>query len=153
MVMPKLEITKERLMDNSWAVSQLLLGHWEESAKNKHLMRLNPNVGEYQLLEDSNQLLSLFARDGDQIVGYSVNIIRPHLHYCELIVAYNDVIYVHPDYRNSPVGLRIIKETEEQCKEAGAKLMIWHAKEDTALEKILRRKDYPVQEIIFSKEL
>lgn len=131
----------------------LLEDHWEESAKNKRLMVLKPNREAYQKLEDGGNLVSLFAFVDDVIVGYSVNIVVPHIHYVDLITAHNDVIFVSKEYRNSVLGLRLIKATEEECAKAGARLLLLHAKEDTPLSKILPRKGYGVQDIIYSKEL
>lgn len=151
--MENLNIVKQALMPVADQLPGLFENHWDEVAKNKHLMKLAPQVEKYRKLEAEGLLVCLFARSGEVIVGYSINIITPHLHYQELTVAQNDVIYVHPAFRTSSLGLRLIKATEEACAEAGAQLMLMHAKEDTPFAKILPRKGYGVQDIIFSKEL
>lgn len=150
---PSLKIVQDtvhKLLENA---GDLFYEHWQESARNKQLMVLKPDVEGYTMLENSGKLVTLYAYIGDVLVGYSCNIITNHLHYADLTVAYNDVIFIHPDYRDTPVGLRLIKETEKSCKEKGASLILWHAKENTALSKILPRMKCKVQEIIFSKEL
>lgn len=134
-------------------VTGLLEAHWEESAKNKKLMVLKPNKAAYEAMERNNTLLCLFAFAGEEIVGYSANIIVPHIHYVDLITAHNDVIFISKEYRNSTLGLRLIKATEEECAKVGAKLLLLHAKENTSLSRILPRKGYGVQDIIYSKEL
>ena len=49
--------------------------------------------------------------------------------------------------------MRLIKETERMAKERGVQLMLWHAKPNTALEKMMPRLGYGVQDIIFSIQI
>lgn len=148
-----LRILETTIADKIEHVPTLLDAHWHESARNKHLMVLKPDVERYQALEAAGSLLSLVAYVGDEIVGYSVNIISRHLHYADLIVAHNDVLFVAKEYRDKPLGLRLIRETERACKARGAHLMLWHAKEGTPLDQILPKMGCKVQEIMYSKEL
>lgn len=127
--------------------------HWEEIAKNKKLMKLAPDIEKFKAIEQSGNLLSLFAMKNDKVIGYSVNIISQHLHYKELTTAYNDLLYLDRDYRKTSLGGELIAETERKCRERGAKIMLFHAKENTSLCKILPNKSYNTHEIIFSKEL
>lgn len=140
----------ETLYDNMY---EMFAEHWDEVAKNKHLMVLKPDHQAYLNLQANNSLLVLIAYDGDRIVGYSVNIKSQHIHYADLCCMYNDIIFITKDYRATPLGLRIIKRTEEESKKVGAKLMYWHAKQDSALDKILPRMKCKVQEIVYTKEL
>ena len=132
---------------------ELLEDNWIDVAKNKELMVLSPDKEKYRMLEANNQLICIAAKIDDVLVGYSVNILQYHLHYSNLFYCNNDVIYLHKDLRDNPLGLRLIKHTEKLAKERGAKLMLWHAKENTALDKLLRRMNCKVQDIIHSKEL
>lgn len=127
--------------------------HWDEVAKNKQLMKISPDYERYAALGKLGKLKSLVAYRGDEVVGYSVNILDKHLHYSDLAVAYNDLLFVKKEYRNSPVGLRLIRQTEKYMAEEGAQLMFWHAKEQTSLAKILPALRYNTHEIMFSKEL
>lgn len=147
-----LNIIQAPLPDDFSMFDELIQEHWEESAKNKQLMVLAPNYDVYRDLEAKGNLVNLFAFVDGKVVGYSVNILTPHLHYKNLLTSMNDIIFISKPYRDTPLGLRLIKQTEIACKAAGAKLMMWHAKENTPLEKILERK-YNVQDIVFSKEL
>lgn len=145
------EIPMTGRIDEIWA---LLAAHWDEVAKNKQVMVLKPDRERYEQLEKMGGLLCLAAIDPDgDIVGYSVCFIGPHIHYADLIVANNDVLFLREDLRPSSVGLRLIRETEKAARAKGARLMLWHAKENTALAKIMPRMGYGVQDIIFSKQL
>lgn len=135
-------------------VDALLRDHWEEVAKNKDLMALAPDWDRYAMLENSGNLFTLFALEGSRVVGYSCNVIDKHMHYKELTIASNDVLFVAPDQRGT-VGLRLINETEKHAKQQGAQLMLWHAKQDSQLDKLLKAKAkrYSVQDIIYSTPL
>lgn len=135
------------------AATALLEEHWQEVALNKDLMRLKPLPKVYEALEASGKLLSLGAFVGDELVGYSATLVVPHLHYGDLIYANNDVLFLAARHRHSSLGLRLIRETERQAKLRGARLMCWHAKPGSALDALLARKGYAVQDIIYSKEL
>jgi len=127
--------------------------HWEEIARNKGLMVLNPDAERYAALEAAGNLLCLSAWDGPELVGYSVTFISQHLHYAGLRYAQNDILFVTKAARHGKVGLQLIRETERAAKENGAKLLTWHAKQGTALEALLPRLKYGVHEVIYSKEL
>lgn len=130
----------------------LLAAHWEEVAKNKDLMVLKPNEANYDLAAANGQVFTLGVFDGEQLIGYSLNFFGQHLHYSELTVAENDVIYLVPEYRNAHVGALLIEQTELEAMRLGARLMLWHAKESTPLASILTRR-CDVQDIVFSKVL
>lgn len=148
-----MRIIETTIADKIEHVPGLLEAHWRESARNKHVMVLKPDVARYQTLEAAGALLSLVAYVDEAIVGYSVNIVSPHLHYADLLCAHNDVLFVAAEYRTTPLGLKLIRETERAACARGAHLMLWHAKQDTALSSILPKMGCKVQEIIYTKEL
>lgn len=148
-----MRIIETTIADKIEHVPGLLEAHWHESARNKHLMVLKPDVARYQTLETAGALLSLVAYVDEAIVGYSVNIVSPHLHYADLLCAHNDVLFVAAEYRTTPLGLKLIRETERAARARGVHLMLWHAKQDTALSNILPKMGCKVQEIIYTKEL
>lgn len=123
------------------ATEPLLDEHWQEVAKNKELMKLNPDWDKYRELDEAGKLTNCIAVDGGgSCVGYTVNFIVPHVHYKDLMVAYNDVIYLSPEYRASRVALRLMQETSRTAKAAGAQLLLWHAKPGTALDLTLAKR-------------
>ena len=133
--------------------SVLFEEHYEEIARNKEVMKLKPDKKAYRNLEEANQIFILSAWQDDVLIGYSVNFVLNHPHYADLLLAQNDLLYIKKEMRGSRAGLRLIKETETHATSLGCKLMLWHAKENTALGAILPRLIYGVQDIIYSKEL
>lgn len=135
-------------------LSDLLKEHWDEVAKNKEVMVLNPDKQAYEALEKAGMFFTLVAYRDEEVIGYSGNILYHHLHYKDLFYCLNDVLFVKKEYRNTTsAGLKLIKETEQTARALGAKLMIWHAKEQTTLAALLPRMKYNVQEVSFSKIL
>lgn len=127
--------------------------HWEEIARNKQVMVLEPHEPAYRALEDAGNLLILAAFKGEELIGYSVNFVLTHPHYAALTVCQNDLLFIDPKHRQGGAGIRLMRRTEQEGKVRGAQLMLWHAKESTPLADMLPRMGYGVQDIIFSKEL
>lgn len=125
--------------------------HYQELAIDKTLMVLKPDVERYKLLEQNGVMMILAAFVGGVMAGYSVNLITNNLHYSDLKMCQNDILFVASAHRAGRLGLKLIKETERQAKQRGAGIMLWHAKPGTALEAIAPKLGYRVQDIMFSK--
>lgn len=142
-------------VDEMLACEDGLFGeHWQEVAGFKKLMILAPDEECYRAAEAAGQLIVLAAFEGSTVVGYSVSIIKAHLHYRDLTVAVNDVLFLTPAMRSRGNGDALIAATEQHARERGAKLLFWHAKLNTALDIMLPRKHgYVLHEHIYAKEL
>ena len=127
--------------------------HYDEIARNKRIMKLKPNYKLYEALDSAGWLFIYVAMQDDVCIGYSMNMMMHHLHYADLKVAQNDILFVKKELRGGRLGLRFLKVTEDHARSEGCKLMLWHAKENTALSKLLPKLKYGVQEIMYSKEI
>ena len=127
--------------------------HYEEIARNKQIMKLKPNYQLYEALNSTGWLYIYVAMRDDVCIGYSMNIMMHHLHYADLRIAQNDILFVKKEFRGGRLGLRLLKATEDHARSEGCKLMLWHAKENTALAELLPKLKYGVQEIMYSKEI
>lgn len=144
------EIKATDKIEECW---DLLQQHREELTTNKDLMVLKPDLNTYKVLEDKNMLFTLALYDEDKIVGYSVNILNTNLHYSDLLIAQNDVLFIHKEYRNTKWGVKLIAETESMALGKQAKLMLWHGKPNTSFSELMPKLGYGVQDIMFSKVL
>lgn len=131
--------------------TELLRSHWDEIAREKDLMVLDPAWDRYLSLEQSGVLLSLGAYEDDTLVGYSVGLVVPHLHYQGLVYYQNDVLFVAPSHRRSRLGIDLIERTEAEAALRGARWHAWHAKKDSALDQLLSRRGYAVHDIIYAR--
>lgn len=136
-------------------IQDLLQAHWQELATDKELMVLKPDWDRYAVLEQAGVLYVLTARtDSGELVGYHAVMIDHNLHYSDMLVAVSDVLFLHPDYRQGRAGLRLIDLTEEIARNSGAVAILWRAKPNTTLDRILRRrKATAVQDISFLQRL
>lgn len=145
------DMTAEELLD---AGMVLFAQHREELTTDKALMVLNPCREIYLHIDSHGGMISLGAfTDDGALIGYSANTIGPNLHYADLLMYANDVLFVMPEHRGTSAGIRLIRETEARAKARGCQLMLWHAKPGTALDCLLPRMGCRVQDIIHSKVL
>ena len=144
------EASVQQMLDSA---TELFKEHYEEVALNKQVMVLEPFVEKYLALEAQNEIFVLALHSDDEVIGYSVNFLFNHVHYAKLKVCSNDLLFVKKEHRNGRAGYMLIKETEKFAKQRDAQLMFWHAKPNTALEKLMPRLGYGYQDIIFSKEI
>lgn len=149
----KTEIKLCTLADIEGYTDHLFEEHYEEIARNKEIMKLKPNWPMYYSLEEIGALFLHVATQGDEFIGYSINIVQHHLHYADLNYCQNDVLFIKKEFRGGRIGLRLMKATENHAKSLGCKLMLWHCKPNTPLNEILPRLKYGVQDVIYSKEI
>lgn len=138
--------------------ADLLAAHREELATDKEAMVLNPDAATYLALEATGDTIVLVALDmSGKIVGYSVNLIRPSLHYADLLVCTNDVIYLDPAYRGAKEGIALVMATENAARERSQPgrpmYMAWHAKPGTPLEQLLKSTGHHVQDVVYTRRV
>jgi GNAT superfamily N-acetyltransferase len=132
-------------------VDSLLSMHYEELTLNKDKIKLQPVWSRYAALEQAGAFVCFTARDDEKLIGYSAFFVNAHLHYEQTIVASNDVLFLHPDYRQGMTGIKLIKFSESQLKSMNVNKITWHAKHNTALIPILERLGYKNEEVVMGK--
>jgi len=134
--------------------ADLITEHWEELALNKDKIRLCPDVVKYKQLQDLNILHNVVVYKDDEIVGYSVLLVQPHLHYANDVYASVDVIYVSKNHRQSSVGARLLVTTEDYAKSIGVAVIMHHAKPYVPMIiRPLEKLGYTLYEQIYGKYL
>lgn len=131
----------------------LLQDHWEEIALNKEAIKLNPDWGAYYDLEESGALKIFTARSEGNLIGYFVVLCRKHLHYVDHVFAFNDILYVHKDYRKGLTGAKLMKFAEKCLKEDGVSVVIVNTKRHKPFDSLLEWLGYSHIENIYSKLL
>ena len=149
MAIPR-EIVASEWIDRAWP---LLEEHYAELATVPDIMLLKPDVERYQTLEANNSIFAIGMFDKEELVGYSVNIVCTNLHYGDLLMCQNDLLFVRKSHRRGMTGMRLITATERAAKERGVKMMLWHAKPGTTLDRMLPRLGYGIQDVIYSQVL
>lgn len=132
---------------------ELLQLHWKELALNQDKVFLKPDVTKYLQMQELGMLHNIVAYNtSNSVVGYSVLLLQPHMHYSDTVFASVDVVYVDPKHRNSSLGARLLIETEKLAKQCGAHVLVHHAKPYVPMIiKPLEKLGYSLYEHIYGK--
>lgn len=131
-------------------VRSMLLEHWQET-ESDFKDEPQPNMEAYKVCEDAGLVVAFGAFDGDEMIGYAVAFVVPHMHH-GFICAQHDLLFVKKEYRASRTGLILKRRLEEACVAKGAVRIFWHAKPGSTFSKILQ-KTCELEEYVFVKEL
>ena len=148
-----LDLKIESLFDILSEMELLTEQHYQEITLYKDKVKLNPDWLLYKKLEENNQFFLFTARVNCELVGYSAFFVKPHIHYKELIVASNDVLFLNKKHRTGLTGIKLIKYSEQKLKEFGANKITWHVKYSNDFRPILHRMGYADEDVIVGKML
>jgi GNAT superfamily N-acetyltransferase len=143
----------EKVLETKKELEVLLDKHYEELTLNKDVVKLKPIWSLYKELEDKNQFVLFTARDNNELIGYSAFFLKSHIHYEDLIVASNDVLFLKSEYRLGTTGIKLLKYSEQKVKELGANKITWHVKASNDFRPILHRMGYFDEDVIVGKIL
>lgn len=103
--------------------------------------RFDPDDARYFNLEAMNLMKLFTARYGDELVGYAVFLVAPHLHYKGVFWAMQDVLYVKPDHRG--VGaVRFMEWQDEELAREGVERILRDVAERHDYHRTLERLGY-----------
>jgi|SRR5580692_3148420 GNAT superfamily N-acetyltransferase len=130
----------------------LLERHYEEIALHKEFP-LMPDFDKYEHLHDGSKLAIVTAREDLKLIGYAVFFVVVNAHYQTMTVAANDIIFIDKPYRTGMTGIRLIAESEKHLRMLGVNRITWHVKPTLDWGKILERKGYAAEEVVWAKML
>jgi GNAT superfamily N-acetyltransferase len=142
---------RETLFDVIEEVQPLLAKHYDELCLRKDAMELKPRWDVYAALEQAGAFVILTARDDAGLAAYSAFFVNAHLHYANLMVAQNDVMYVVEEHRKGSVPMRLIRYCEAELRVIGAHKIVYHAKYSNNLAPLLGRLGYGNEEAMCAK--
>ena len=129
----------------------LLQAHYEEIAQARDIIKLDPDLNHYRAQERAKKLEVHTARFDGELVGYSVWLIGPHLHYKESLTAKSDVLFVDKRFRAGMLGVKFIKYTTEQIALRGVQRILMNTKKLHDFGMLLERQGFEPLETIYSK--
>lgn len=142
------------IVDNpaSWIpkLCKLLDLNWHETGLN---FEFKPDVEVYNKLYEAGFMYAVIALVDDEPVGYCSVMISPHAHNRDIVIAKNDALFVHPDYRNTLLPGRLIKVSEAESKKRGADSFYWHCKTNTGMANMLSNHGYSTAETVMVRGL
>lgn len=83
--------------------------HYEEIAVDKGMV-MKPDEPAYEALERAGQLHVLVGREHGRMVGYVTSVVRPHLHYADTLVGFEDAYFLTKEARRGFAGVTMIRE-------------------------------------------
>lgn len=108
------------------------------------------NVDVYNYL--ASDVRVFLALNEGSIVGYSIFRTVKHPHHIDKMVGFQDVLYIHPDFRKGFTGIRFYKYIENELKDKVDALIISHTfKKD--LSSVYNRMGYEPLEVTYMKEI
>ena len=126
--------------------------HYEELCVTKDFP-LSPDYEAYKRLADAGMLRCITVRADDEMIGYAMFFIRPHMHYSTCKTAFEDLYYIRPDYRRGRVGIRLFKYAEDVLKGIGVNRIIMHTKIHMDNSKLFEYLGYTWTDKLFTKIL
>lgn len=106
----KVKFKKEKFADILDELKPVFPEHWKEIANDQDSIPLDPDYETYLQLEEAGNFVVVTARlDNDEIVGYILTFVRPHLHYKTTLFGCVDIYYVKQEFRNGGVGLKFFE--------------------------------------------
>jgi GNAT superfamily N-acetyltransferase len=101
--------------------------HYDELCVTKDFP-LKPDYEAYGRLYMADMLRCITVRDNDELIGYAIFIVQPHLHYMTCRTAFEDIYFLKKECRKGRVGIRLFQFAEDVLKKDGVHRIIMHTK-------------------------
>lgn len=133
---------------------------WDESTKIKgptcafygeRDFNIEPNVDQYQKVQDVGALAIFVLRDEGKAVGYLVSVFYQTWHHRSILGVTVDCSYVEPEHRAHFWVLA--KAFEKEARRRGAGIIGWPTHVDGPLFEILKSKGYVGDDLVMEKRL
>ena len=139
----------ERFRDVYAEAQPLMTAHWEEIAKNKQLLHLNPNEKLYAQM--AANLVLVTARDAGKLAGYFLWVLVNHPHCADVRTAEEDLHYLRPEYRRGLTGYLFLKFASQAAIDAGAQLLIMREKVGHEHRAVMQRLNFAPTDIVYTR--
>lgn len=134
----------------------LLALHHEETS-DKFYGPLNPDLNIYETLEKAGALRIYTLREwnGNELAlkGYQVFFISKHHHSKDVILAQQDILFLHRDARKGSAGYRFIQWCGEKLKREGIHIIHQRISVRHNFGRLLERAGYELEDLTYSKKL
>jgi N-acetylglutamate synthase-like GNAT family acetyltransferase len=141
----------EKLADTREELEELLPLHWDEIARDKDIIKLEPDWATYENLERVGQFHMMVARYEGKMIGYAIYFVRPHLHYLSSLSAICDIYFIHPLFRSGRTGLNLFKEAEKSLKMRGVQKIFTGTKVFADKSVLFEHLGYRLTEKLYTK--
>lgn len=133
-------------------LKKLIEANYEELCVTKEFP-LMPDYEVYERIAKSGNITCIVCMDGDEVVGYVIFLIQPHLHYKTCLTAFEDIYYLKPEYRKGRIGIRMFKFAEDVLRSANVNRIIMHTKIHLDNSKLFEYLGYKHTDKLYTKIL
>jgi len=148
-----MDLREIRLFEHLEHMEPMLVDHWLALGKFPDLAPLKPDFATVLSLEEAGKILSIGAFDGEELVGYSVNILTNWMHSVDALMCQNVVLWLDVQHRAGSNGLRLIRQTERLARARGCDVFLLGARDDTVMFELLPKLKYTVHETVYARVL
>lgn len=146
-----ISFNEERISEMRELLEPLLEEHYKEVAMYQDHIDLNPNWEAYEAMEEiGNTRMYAMWRD-EELIGYNVFFVTPHMHYQDHEYAVNDVVYIHPDYRGTECTPEFFNYCEEMLQKEGISVISYHMKTFKPFQSLMEALEYDHAEHVYMK--
>lgn len=125
--------------------------HWQELALRKSQMQMKPDVPAYEALAASGALHILVAREEGEMVGYLLTVVRPHLHYADVLCGFEDAYFMRQSHRRGFAGVRLFREWEKAMRARGVQMIFAMTKPWLDMGPIFVRLGFKQSDHVYAK--
>ena len=126
--------------------------HYEELCVTKEFP-YEPDYPAYKRMAEAGMLRCITCRNDEQLIGYIIFIVTPHLHYKSCMTAIEDLYFVTKEFRKGRVGLKLFQYAEQVLKDRGVKRIVMHTKVHLDNTRLFEYLGYKWTDKVFSKIL
>jgi len=131
---------------------QLFPLHYEELCVTKEF-ELEPDYDAYRRVAQAGMLRCVTVRNDDELIGYVIFFISPHLHYKSCVTATEDIYFVRKDFRKGRVGIKLFQYAEQVLRHCGVQRIVMNTKVHLDNSKLFEYLGYKMTDKVFTKIL
>jgi len=114
---------------------------------------LAPDYDAYKRLAQAGMLSCITVTADEEVVGYAIFIIQPHLHYRTCKTAFEDIYFIRKEYRKGKIGIRLFQYAEQVLRGIGVQRIIMHTKVHLDHSRLFEYLGYKWTDKLFTKIL
>jgi len=114
---------------------------------------LAPDYDAYKRLAQAEMLRCITVRADEEVIGYAIFIIQPHLHYRTCKTAFEDIYFIRKEYRKGKIGIRLFQYAEQVLRGIGVQRIIMHTKVHLDHSRLFEYLGYKWTDKLFTKIL
>lgn len=131
---------------------ELAYQHWKSTKSYRRHQPFNPLFERYRQVNEIGFYTFFTARDHTRLAGYCGIYLSPSMH-SQWLIATEDILYLHPDYRVGRNALRFMQYVETELQKRGVREGLFSCEIDneSGIKRLLEHLDYRPVIMMYSK--